>query len=1281
MASVRIQRQIERLLDEAEAAVVERNWELVRERVVHILELDPDNVDAQSFAAAADRGLDNESGSKPVAPTASSGSVAPTSFCGGRYVVKKFLGEGGKKKVYLANDTKLDRDIAFALIKTEGLDAAGRTRITHEAMAMGRLGGHPHIVTVLDIGDEGDQPYLVAELMGGGDVEGLIEKAEAHRLPLERTLRVADEVCRALEHAHANNIVHRDLKPGNVWLTSDGTVKLGDFGLAIALDRSRMTLAGTMVGTVAYMPPEQAMGGNPDSRADLYSLGAMLYEMVTGRPPFLGDDTVSVIGQHLNTPPIAPTWHNPQCPTAMESLILQLLAKSPTDRPASAADVRERLRLIADAPAEIRTDTPAAAQGGLGRLAWGRFVGRTDELGILKTALDAALGGQGSLVMLVGEPGIGKTRLAQEALVYAQLRGAQTLWGRCYEAESAFPYMPFVEALRQYVATRPDDALRAELGNGASDVAKLVSEVRQRVPASALISEIPPDQERQRLYESVVTFLRNAAVATPIVLVLDDLHWADAPTLNLLRNLARSVKGSRLLVIGTYRDVDLDRRHPLAEMLADLRRERLFERVLLRGMTPHEVSALLEMVAQHELDQQGVVLAAALHRATEGNPFFIEETLRHLVETGRIFRREGRWVSNTTNVDDMGIPEGVREVIGRRLSRLSLACNDALTSAAVLGREFEFAVLGAMTGLDEDSLLAVIEEALEAQAIVEVKGKAVAAYVFSHALVRQTLYEELSLPRKQRLHARSAAAIETVHVRSVSNHVASLASHYRLAGVAGDPDKAIMYSIRAGDAAQAAFAHEEAANHLEGALEVMEDIGAEPTRRAELLRRLGDLMFVSGVDLPKGIIFGERALKLYVEAGEVDRVAQMHSRLGRDLSTYPPTMNIDRALEHFRAAEALLAQGPERASLVVMYTGIATAALWGLRLDEAMAAASRAVEMADRLNDERLWCAAAPVYGWHVWGSGRVQEATDLMERAWVTADRLNLAASAFFAAWIGASPGSFGGNPNDTLRWVNRELSTPRIAQAPGQRQILATYRSQAQFALGKSVTLLRGQNDSHGVSNWSIDWLLDLSRGEWEHGAESVAQDCESQRISGNRWALCMSSATLGSFLRLLGRADAEEALLRAIELCNSQHLPMELVQRALIARFYGGTGRVAEALPHLERCHEILANGEDWSAAAGLVAFAGGVVSAARGSSAQEFDAHFGQAVEVFRMYGTVWDEAEASHEWGRALLSAGEKAGAIAKFEAALEIYRRIGAGERWINRVLTDKIPAQGILNA
>jgi serine/threonine protein kinase len=182
--------------------------------------------------------------------------------------------------------------------------------------------------------------------MPGGDVEGVIENTPNHRMPLERAVQIASEVCKGLQFAHARGIVHRDLKPGNVWLTTDGTAKIGDFGLAVALDKSRLTQEGMMVGTVAYMPPEQAMGGEVTPRADLYSLGAMLYEMVTGRPPFLGDDPIAIIGQHINTPPVAPTWHNPQCPKPLEALIMRLLAKDPAQRPDSAADVMQALESI-----------------------------------------------------------------------------------------------------------------------------------------------------------------------------------------------------------------------------------------------------------------------------------------------------------------------------------------------------------------------------------------------------------------------------------------------------------------------------------------------------------------------------------------------------------------------------------------------------------------------------------------------------------------------------------------------------------------------------------------------------------------------------------------------------------------------------------------------------------------------------------------------------------------------------------------------------------------------
>ena len=391
MVSERVQRQIDRLLDEAEAAMAELHWGVVMQRSQAALVLQPENPDANTYLEAANKALDNGTASvQPAESSATAKAVSevaptaePTSFSDGRYVVKRFLGEGGKKIVYLAHDELLDRDIAFALIKSEGLDDISRERITREAQAMGRLGSHPHIVTVLDLGEtpstvpgQPGQPYMVIELLAGGDVEGVVEDAPDHKLPLEQAIRIAIETCRGLEFAHSKGIIHRDLKPGNVWLTADGTAKIGDFGLAVALDRSRLTQQGMMVGTVSYMPPEQAMGGEVTPKADLYSLGAMLYEMVAGRPPFLGDDNIAIIGQHINTQAVAPTWHRSDCPRPLEALIMRLLAKDPAERPDSAANVLtalEAIDLVPSADASTSTDGEANV---LDSLAGGVFVGR-----------------------------------------------------------------------------------------------------------------------------------------------------------------------------------------------------------------------------------------------------------------------------------------------------------------------------------------------------------------------------------------------------------------------------------------------------------------------------------------------------------------------------------------------------------------------------------------------------------------------------------------------------------------------------------------------------------------------------------------------------------------------------------------------------------------------------------------------------------------------------------------------------------------------------------------
>ena len=446
-----MQRRVDALLDEVDEAAQALDWSRVRALCDGVLRLDPENADARGFLAAADRdtGVLLSTGSEPSELTETEVKTPlplPDSFVAGRYQVTDFLGEGGRKQVYLAHDTRLDRDVAFAVIKTEGLDANGRQRIQREAEAMGRLSGHPHIVTIYDVGEEDGQPYIVSEYMAGGDVEALIAEADDHQLDLERAITIADQVAQALEQAHADGVVHRDIKPGNIWLGDDGTAKLGDFGLAFAASDTRMTTEGTMLGTVAYMPPEQALGNAATPQSDLYSLGCALYEMVVGRPPFVGDDAVAIISQHLNAAPVAPSWSRADCPPALEGLIETLLAKAPEDRPDAATTVRSSLAGIDLSTASASTEHANP----LDRLARGVFVGREEELQRLRRAFDNSLGGHGELVLLVGQPGIGKTRTVQELETYARMRGAQVLWGRIHEASGAPAYWPWIQIGRAW---------------------------------------------------------------------------------------------------------------------------------------------------------------------------------------------------------------------------------------------------------------------------------------------------------------------------------------------------------------------------------------------------------------------------------------------------------------------------------------------------------------------------------------------------------------------------------------------------------------------------------------------------------------------------------------------------------------------------------------------------------------------------------------------------------------------------------------------------------------
>ena len=769
--------------------------------------------------------------------SATPSSPTPASFGKGRYQVKKFLGEGGKKKVYLVHDKVLDRDVAFALIKTERLDDVTRLRFSREAQVMGRLGDHANIMTIHDMGEEKGQPYIVLPLMPGGDVESLIEKTPERRLPIEQAVGIAKAVCRGLEYAHGKGVIHRDIKPGNVWLTGDGMVKVGDFGLALAVDLSRLTNEGMMVGTYYYMPPEQAMGGETTAKADLYSLGAMLYELVTGRPPFTGDDMVAVIGQHINTPPVSPNWHRPDLPPPLAALIMRLLEKDPQKRPASATEVLETLEAIEGGKAgEVsREQSKTLTENPLYRRV---FVGREAELRQLQSAFDAAASGQGSLTMVVGEPGIGKTALCEQLATYVALRGGRALVGHCYEEGSlSLPYLAFVEALRTYAQTCDVNLLREELGPGAADVARIVSEIRERLKIEPR-PKGDPEEERYRLLQAVSDFLGSAAMTKPLLIVLEDLHSADKGTLEMLEHVARSLGDKRLLLVGTYRDIEVDRTHPLSSALAELRRLPHFGRVLLRGLNADEVRRMLSGIAGQDVPWG---LAEAVHRQTEGNPLFVQEVVRYLAEEGIIERKEGRWRARSDTPVEMRIPDGLRDVIGKRLSGLSESCNKVLSVAAVIGRDFQMEVLQKVAGMSDDELFGALEEARKAAVIEERMGAgAKVSYRFAHAFFRQTLYEEIIAPRRIRLHQQVGRALEEVYNNRLEQHAAELAEHFSYSSDRADLEKAVSYGEMAARRATDVYSYGEAVRLLEQALKVQEVLDSEEKlKRCDLLLALG----------------------------------------------------------------------------------------------------------------------------------------------------------------------------------------------------------------------------------------------------------------------------------------------------------------------------------------------------------------------------------------------------------------------------------------------------------
>jgi tetratricopeptide (TPR) repeat protein len=763
-----------------------------------------------------------------------------------RYRLDSELGRGGMGTVYRATDLELQREVAVKVLSATYQNSDARERLIREARAAAAL-NHPHIVTIHDVGEVNGVPFLVMELVSGPRL------SQARPADISRVVAIAIQICDALEHAHNNRIVHRDLKPDNVLLSGtsgSSTVKLADLGLALPAYAARISRAGVIVGTAAYMAPEQALGQTIDGRADLYALGVLLYELTTGRVPFHGDDPLTIVSQHVHAPVVPPRVLRSDIPPVLETIIVRLLAKDPAQRFSSAADTRAAL--IESLKTESLPPESAPVVAILDALSRGRLVGRSAELAEARELWQRAREGRGHGVLLSGEPGAGKSRLARELTIQAAVDGAVVLSGGCYEYEAATPYLPFVEAFRRWVREeKNNDHLREILGDAAIQIAKLAPEIETRLGPFPGRQELAAHEERLLFFDAVVQVFSNIARRQSLLFYADDLHWADRGTLWLLGHLLRQLRNERVLILGAYRETELDRAHPLAKSLVDWNRERLITRIALRRFNELETGDQLGALLGENVSGE---FAVAVHRETEGNPFFVEEVLKALIERGSVRRESGRW--RRCDMEQLVIPQSVKEAIGNRLDRVSQNTHDVLRVCAILGKVFTFEELTAAAEQNEDTLLDALDEAAGAQLIAAGSGD---SFSFTHDKIREVLYEELNPIRRRRLHRHVAEGLER-HCTQSQCAVEKLAYHYIQAG---DHQRGLEYAKQAAAEAARVFAFDEAIAAYGRARDCAEALGLTEEQLAQE-EAIGKAFMLHGDTILAAEHF-ERALALATE--------------------------------------------------------------------------------------------------------------------------------------------------------------------------------------------------------------------------------------------------------------------------------------------------------------------------------------------------------------------------------------------------------------------------------
>jgi len=932
------------------------------------------------------------------------------------YKILNKIGSGGMAEVYKATDLNTKDQVALKiLLPNLATDEIIRKRFLREAK-IGMQLDHPSIVKVYEVREDRKRPFIAMEFVKGETLDQIMRSGS---LDLERSIEIGLKVTDALSVAHAQGVFHRDLKPRNIMLVG-GNAKVMDFGLARIVGESSLTEQHMIVGTLSYMSPEQAIGGEIDGRSDLFSLGVVLYEMLAGIRPFSGDNLGATLHAILYSDPLSIQELNKDIPDEVEKVILKALKKKQNRRYQTALEFRtdlEQLQALFQgklvqliAKKEVFEETP--------RGIYSKFIGRDKELESLEKCLSHALSGESTVLLLQGEAGIGKSRLAWELGNRAKEKGVRYMTARCLPKERGYAYQPIIEIIRDYFELkmiRDLEGVQDFLENKACHLA-----TREGIVQTLL--QMNPDKpvvliNKDQLWDTISELVKVMAKDRAIIMHLDDLHWADSLTLNLLVYLAMTTRQERILIIGSYRPEELvdedSKSHPLNTTLASLQKGRLCEEMTLRRLGKEDTRHVIDSVLSHSKFADSFY--DSIYRETEGNPLFVLEVLGYLRDVGTMVQESSGWrlASETTG---MAIPDRLTDVITGRLRKIHRESRNILDVASVQGYDFNSEVICHVLGLSRLKVLRCLQDLELSHHLIHALER---RYQFDHAMIQETVYNTL-IPELKKEYHKLIANYYIERYRDSDQQAGTIAHNLMNAD---EEQESLPYLLKAGEYCRKLFAYNDALHYFNRGIESINKIPNDLTPELNNIR-LSLFKYRADTQLSVGSYkeakdSNEQHWRLVQEYGTPEEQASclhVFARIYTGLADYKSALNnCDKAiriqrkikdrsgqvrilldygtiyfrlgdyknsLKHLKKALNLARQTGHETAQSNALTNIGVVNLFLGNLDEALQYYEQAMDIAQRLKDKRGIASALANIGAVKESSGEYTQALRYFEQS-----------------------------------------------------------------------------------------------------------------------------------------------------------------------------------------------------------------------------------------------------------------------------------------------------------